>query len=451
MPPRPPAGWHGLTIRHLWLLVPLAMVGYRAGAALSDNSFLWHVRAGTLQLDTGEVLRSDPFSFTASGAAWRTQSWLLDLGYGGLDQRIDGLAWVPWFVFVVGCCLFGFVGLIAYWATRDVTRAGIVMILVAWIGTIFIVPRPVLVSFLLLAALVAALRYPRRLAWAMVLLIWIWAAIHGSWVMGVGLIGLEALRRRSWRLVATAVVAGMASLATAHGIGTWQVTWEFFLNRDALEYLSEWQRPNFLWPLLWPYVLALLAIGYLALRRHLHWGDAIVIVPFAIFGTLATRSVFPALLVLLPFAAQALRPRVEAPARPGIPILNWGIAAAIMVMALLGVTQSPSINERVLPPAVARAALEPGRVFHGPGAGGALIYTEWPDRLVYVDDRAELYGAEMFQVTIAAIEGEGYEEPFARWELDQALLKADWALVDALAADGWTERYRDDHWVVLAR
>ena len=191
MPPRSPAGWHGLTIRHLWLLVPLAMVGYRAGAALSDNSFLWHVRAGTLQLDTGEVLRSDPFSFTASGAAWRTQSWLLDLGYGGLDQRIDGLAWMPWFVFVVGCCLFGFVGLIAYWATRSVIRSGIVMTLVAWIGTIFIVPRPVLVSFLLLAALVAALRFPRRLAWAMVLLIWIWSAIHGSWVMGVGLIGLE--------------------------------------------------------------------------------------------------------------------------------------------------------------------------------------------------------------------------------------------------------------------
>jgi hypothetical protein len=440
-----------LTIRHLWLLVPLAMVGYRAGAALSDNSFLWHVRAGTLQLDTGEVLRSDPFSFTASGAAWRTQSWLLDLGYGGLDERIDGLAWVPWFVFVVGCCLFAFVGLIAYWATRDVTRAGIVMTLVAWIGTIFIVPRPVLVSFLLLAALVAALRFPGRLAWAMVLLIWIWAAIHGSWVMGVGLIGLEALRRRSWRLVATAAVAGMASLATAHGIGTWQVTWEFFQNRGALEYLSEWQRPNFLWPLLWPYVLAVLAIGYLAFRRRLHWADAIVIVPFAIFGTLATRSVFPALLVLLPFAAQALRPNVEAPARSGIPILNWGIAAAIMAMALLGVTQSPSINERVSPPAVARAALEPGRVFHGPGAGGALIYTEWPDRLVYVDDRAELYGAEMFQVTIAAMEGDGYDEVFALWELDQALLKADWPLVDALAADGWTERYRDANWVVLAR
>ena len=208
------------------------------------------------------------------------------------------------------------------------------------------------------------------------------------------------------------------------------MTWEFFVNRDALEYLSEWQRPNFLWPLLWPYVLAVLAIGYLAFRRRLHWADAIVIVPFAIFGTLATRSVFPALLVLLPFAAQALRPSVAAPPRSGIPILNWGIAAAIMVMTLLGVTQSPSINERVSPPAAARAALGPGRAVPRPGSRRGLIYTEWPDRLVYVDDRAELYGAEMFQVTIAAMEGEGYDEVFARWELDQALLKADWALVE---------------------
>ena len=451
MPTRPAAGWHRLTIRHLWLLVPLAMVGYRAGAALSDNSFLWHVRAGTLQLDSGEVLRSDPFSFTELGVPWRTQSWLLDLGYGALDQRIDGLSWVPWFVFVVGCGLFAFVGLVAYWATRDVSRTGIVMILVAWIGTVFMVPRPVLVSFLLLAALVAALRYPQQLAWAMVLLIWVWAAIHGSWVLGVGLIGLEALRRRSGLLGITAVVAGLTSLATAHGSGTWRVTWEFFTNREALEYLSEWRTPDFLWPLLWPYLLAVLAIVYLALRRRLHWADAIVIVPFVIFGALATRSVFPALLVLLPFAAQALRPVTEAPMRSGIPVLNWSIAVAIIVMALLGVTQSSGINEEVLPPAEARAALGPGRAFHGPGAGGVLIYAEWPDRLVYIDDRAELYGAEMFEVTVDAIEGKGYDEVFARWGLDQALLKADWALHGRLIADGWSERYRDDNWVVLGR
>jgi hypothetical protein len=325
------------------------------------------------------------------------------------------------------------------------------MILVAWIATVFVVPRPVLVSFLLLAALVAALCYPQRLAWAMVLLVWVWAAIHGSWVLGVGLIGLEALRRRSGRLVATAMVAALASLATAHGVGTWQVVWDFFSNRDALSYLSEWHTPDFLWPLLWPYLLAVVAIGYLALRRRLRWADAFVIVPFVIFGALATRSVFPALIVLLPYAAQALRPRVEPPARPGTPILNWGIAAAIVLIALVGVTQPQSINEQVLPPAQARAALEPGRAFHGPGAGGALIYAEWPDRLVYIDDRAELYGAEMFAATVGAIEGDGYAEVLTRWELDQALLKADWVLVGALAADGWIERYRDENWVVLAR
>ena len=55
-----------LTVRHLFVLVPVLGVFAAAAKAITDNSFLWHVRAGTLQLDTGEVLRSDPFSFTAN-------------------------------------------------------------------------------------------------------------------------------------------------------------------------------------------------------------------------------------------------------------------------------------------------------------------------------------------------------------------------------------------------
>ena len=29
--------------------------------------------------------------------------------------------------------------------------------------------------------------------------------------------------------------------------------------------------------------------------------------------------------------------------------------------------------------------------------GGYLIYAEWPERLIYIDDRAELYGEELFR------------------------------------------------------
>ena len=67
-----------------------------ASRPIRDNSFLWHIRAGDLQLTSGEVLTTDPFSFTMAGEPWRTQSWLADLLYGSLEQASGGLGWVPW-------------------------------------------------------------------------------------------------------------------------------------------------------------------------------------------------------------------------------------------------------------------------------------------------------------------------------------------------------------------
>ena len=87
--------WRRLTPGHLVLLVPWIGLVVGAASPIRDNSFLWHVRAGTLQLDLGHVLRTDPFSFTMQGAPWRTQSWLLELGYGLLERWTNGLGWVP--------------------------------------------------------------------------------------------------------------------------------------------------------------------------------------------------------------------------------------------------------------------------------------------------------------------------------------------------------------------
>jgi hypothetical protein len=124
---------------------------------------------------------------------------------------------------------------------------------------------------------------------------------------------------------------------------------------------------------------------------------------------------------------------------------------ALVVLAAVPFSRDVSLRTNVLPPPEARAALEPGRAFHGASAGGLLIYEEWPEREVYVDDRAELYGVEGFQEFVDATKGIGYEAVFAEYGLHQALVKPDWKLVDFLVADGWDLRYEDEHWAVYAR
>ena len=88
------AGLHrAVRQRHVWLLAPFVALVAPLSRPISDNSFLWHVRAGTVQLDLGEVLRADPFSYTSGGEPWRTQSWLAELGYGWLERTFDGVGW----------------------------------------------------------------------------------------------------------------------------------------------------------------------------------------------------------------------------------------------------------------------------------------------------------------------------------------------------------------------
>jgi hypothetical protein len=126
------------------------------------------------------------------------------------------------------------------------------------------------------------------------------------------------------------------------------------------------------------------------------------------------------------------------------------MAGALVVLAVIALARPVGFNEVKLPPAEALAALEPGRVFAGPAAGGMLIYADWRDRMVYIDDRAELYGADGFREAVGALEGREYRDVLAALDMDQALLEARWGLVEALRTDGWTTTFENADWVVLA-
>jgi hypothetical protein len=441
-----------LTVRHLYVLIPIAVVAWRAVTPLGDNSFLWHVRAGTLQLDRGEVLSSDPFSFTAAGEPWRTQSWLVELGYGWLERTTGSLQWVPTMMFVVMAATLAFVGLAVYRVVGDPARTALAVAAVAWVGMLFVVPRPVIVSFLLLAAFVVILGHAQRLAWALIPLTWLWASVHGLFVVGLGLVALEALRRRSWRLFAIGTAAGLATLLTAHGIGVIQILIDFFENRDALGLLSEWKRPDFWSRNLFPAVIVGLALAAAFVRRRLDLSHTIVAAPFVLMGALQLRSVFPALIVLAPLAAPALGTGDPGRQRSGgNPRINKAIATTIVLLAVIGLLRPIGRDTGTLPPDAAVAALTTERVFHGPGAGGLLIWSEYPDRRVFVDDRAELFGADAFREFLAARNGETGTALLDAHGLDEALVKTEWRIDSVLQEEGWLETYRDDEWAVFVR
>ncbi len=438
-----------LQIRHLYPVIVVAILyPLAASGPVRDNSFLWHVRAGEAQWDLGQVLSVDPFSYTMAGAAWRTQSWLAELGYFGLEAATGTVGWASALVAVVGVATMGLIGIAIYGATRSTATTALWLFIAVWLAAPFANPRPVILSYLLLAALVLIVRLDDRVLWASVPLMWVWGAIHGSWMIGVGLLVLEAIRRRSWKVAGLAGLATLAVSLTAHGLGTWQIVWEFAANRDALAFLVEWAAPEFGDIVQGPYLLLVAGVVAAATRGRLSLNDLWIVIPFLLVGMTTQRTVFPAAVVLLPYAGLAFDVKLPTGSgrRSGV---AWLMLATVAVIgAAIVLAPRPTFDEERFPGDPVLAALESDRFFHDDAVGGYLIYRDWPDRQVYIDDRAELYGAEFFEELGKAKTGD-YEELFARYGMTEAIVRPRWSLDEALHGAGWTVVYEDDSYLVM--
>lgn len=442
-----------MRIAHLRFLLPFVVMAWRASQPIGDNSFLWHVRAGTAQLDSGIVLTADPFSFTASGISWRTQSWLAELGYGWLENLTGGLGWVPAMKFVAISLILVLLSLAIHknLAGRSVLVLAAVFV-VLWVSIPFAVARPALLGAVLLALVVAIAHMDRRPLWLLPVLFWLWASVHGMFVVGLGYLFLDGLRRRSSRQVAAVAVSVVATVLTAHGLGAWATLLKFAQSRGALDLISEWGPPDFSSPFMLPFVLVILGLVVAGARRQLPVQQLWIAVPFLPFGLLAERNVWPAVIVLIPIAVLALRGIPERPSTAGTEsaALNVAIAALLVAAGLVGLTRVAELSDERFPSAAAIGALQPGRVFSGSAVGGYLIYAEWPERLVFIDDRAELYGREGFQRFVALLDGIGVEEVFAQEGIDQAILRSDWGIVETLRLLGWQTSHSDENFIVMS-
>ena len=449
--PLPPI-WRRLSVRHLLVLTPWIGVVVGAARPIRDNSFLWHIRAGDLQLAAGDVITNDPFSFTMAEEPWRTQSWLADLLYGSLERGTGGLGWVPWLLILCGGFVLALVGFAAFRRVSDPLPVALSLVALTWLGLPNLVPRPVIFSFVLLALLMVVLEAEAEAGWSVPLILWVWAGLHGSFVLGLGLLLLDALRRRmAWRRAVGRIGLSLAAVSlTAHGLGVWSMLSSFLTNRDALSFISEWSAPDLLSIAVAPYVLLIVAIMVAAAKGRIEARELWVVVPFLVFGLTSARAIMPAAIVLAPFAVSVWRPgTVAQPVASGPARVNLILAAGLVAVPFIALAGFDGIDEGRFP-VEAAGYLDTDRVWHDDATGGYLIYL---DQLpVFVDDRAELFGAEFFREFVDTRRGTPvWQVAFDRYDIEQALVATDAGLAVVLAAEGWAVDFADDRWTVFSR
>lgn len=433
------------SIAHLALIVPWVALVIDAWQPIKDNSFLWHIRAGTLQASVAEVLTTDPFSFTRQDERWLTQSWLAELFYGWMEG-VTGLDFVPPMLLVTTTLTFVGIGLIAYRRSRSVSGTAFVLVLSTLLLISFLVSRPVVFSYLLFVLVVLAWERPGT-RWALPFIFWTWASVHGSFVIGLAYVGLTLIARKEWGAMRGALASGAASLLTAHGLGVVEFLIDLGESSDALALLVEWREPEWNSPVFLPFLGGIVFVIAGAYRQRISYRHLWVLVPFLMLGFSSLRAVPPAWLGMVPLVALSVS-NIEIGTTRRLSTTSAVVFAAVVLILPFLVKDDAGLDEDRFP-VEASKHLSGLRTFHDDRAGGYLIWAEWPETLVYIDDRAELYGDLMVEY-VQVRDGESdWQGVFQREGIEQVLLLEEEELVSRLESAGWLVTYKDDRYVLM--
>ena len=192
------------------------------------------------------------------------------------------------------------------------------------------------------------------------------------------------------------------------------------------------------------------AILVAAARGRIGVRELWVVIPFLVFGLTSVRAIMPAAIVLVPFAASVWRTKPDTePVIGGPARVNLAVAAAVFVLPLFALVGFKGIDDSHFPVEAANY-LRLDAVWHDDRTGGYLIYA---DRLpVFIDDRAELYGADFFRTFVQTRAGTpGWKATFETHGIQQALVATDSGLAAVLTLEGWHVDFSDGRWTVFSR
>ena len=387
-------------------------------AAQPLDADLWvHLNNGRFIAIRGKLPYPDPFTFSSGDAVWTVHEWLPALvvfqlvDQGGVIAAVLGIAAVYALVWGLLDHTLAAHGVGPWMRTAGLATASLPLFPFAGI-------RPL--AFGLLAAVLAAAlafhhrRTGSRWVWLLPLVFVVWGNVHASFPIGFALLGavlFEALWARTrlpfigprprTRLGPFAAVTALSVVAPAlNPSGPRLLAQPFFQwGGEFRRFNSDWRPPEAFSDTWWFFAAFLVLTGLLLVLRRGRVApiDVLVLVVVVAAGY-STRKVMPFAAVLAPLLLTGPLALTGAP-RPHPPAWAVRVTGALVVASAIGVAAvtSPRTLDgpTVVPmPAVARGlATESGatRIFSTYHWGAYLSWNLWPDALVYIDGRFDLF------------------------------------------------------------
>ncbi len=457
-----------------------AAVAFGVGArAIGDNSFLTHLATGRLIVEQGSVPTVDPYTWASPGQAWTVQSWLVSVVYAAIDATA-GLGAVRILHGVLGAAIaVGVWGLVAP-ARQLITRVCLVS-LVLLIGTYLWPPRPLLVGLVGTVVVLQVVTGSRR-RWLLVPVFWVWVNAHGSFVLGVGLLGAVFVGSAIDRLVSPpddpeldrrreqlTIDVGNLALAVA-GVAaavvnplTWRLLWFPFglmLDRRSLVRVSEWAAPAFRSPVEYLY-LVLLVLVVVAASRGARWRALVPATAFAVAGLLAVRNIGLAsvvIVVMLAPALEGLGGTIDGATTRAARALAAGAAVLALVLAVATAAEEPldldayPVSEVAWLDDRGLVATDEVRLANRDFVGNYLTYRYGASAEVFMDDRFDFHPADVLEDHNALLLGGDMGDVVERRRFDVVLWEVETPFHRWIAdSDEWDIAVDGEGWFVACR
>ena len=227
-----------------------------------DPDVWWHIKQGEVILATHHVPTKDIYSLTLAGRPWTAYEWFGDVLLA-TAYRLGGMRGLEALLLVLGSAI-----LVALY-TLAAVRSGNSKAAFVATATLFVLAavsfnlRPQMLGYLfLILTLIVLERFrqgKRGAVWALPILMLVWVNVHGSWIIGLGVIGiylasglvefhLGDIEARRWnpsdrlRLATVFILCACATLITPYGTGLAKYPFEVAFSLPlGVANVVEWQ------------------------------------------------------------------------------------------------------------------------------------------------------------------------------------------------------------------
>jgi hypothetical protein len=461
-----------------------------------DTDTWWHLRAGSLIVEEGKILLTDPFSFTRFGQSWKYPGWLAQgllykvyeiLGFAGLN---------------ILTAVFVIIAFVFIWRVLEgpVLFRSAVMLLTGTVAGVYWSARPQIISFALAGVFLWVLhefvRDRRAILWILPPLMVLWANVHGGFAIGfmfiIGyLLGeiidvvVEVMRRKlsiseAWQkkrskfigLVGVGLACAVAVCLNPHGPETLLYPFKTIAVGVLRDHIQEWQTPNFhhieVQPFLWMVMLILISMALSRLR--VYGVELIMVVGFTYLSLLAGRNIALFAMVGAPVLARhgaaALEPFLQGRDKGRqVPenlarVLNV-VLFLLLTIAVIAKMVAP-LDQQVIREAIAeqvpvdaisniKERQPPGPLFNAYNWGGYILWELYPQYQTFVDGRTDLFDDEILRQYLKVwTAAPGWEQVLDDWDIQTVLIENGAPLARELQHIGWEKMYEDEMAIVYS-